>query len=231
MVRCKVLIVAGALLCGTAGAQDQRFENPPKEARPYVWWHWMGSNFSKEGIRRDLEAMKESGIAGATIFNLTSAVQESEAAIENNPWPDQTYRSPKYWEAIEYAAEVAEELGPDEQADADAGVVLVVVEQGLAVAVIVLQHDELVGIVVEAVTQLHNRVEVEVPALALDQRHVEHPLIIMTDGLKSSLIQSAIAQDVAIVLSIDNGNPILGVRHQKGRDVSLDSQRHLVPTA
>ena len=71
----------------------------------------MGSNFSKEGIRKDLEAMQESGIAGATIFNLTSAVQESEAAIGNNPWPDQTYRSPKYWEAIEYAAEVAEELG------------------------------------------------------------------------------------------------------------------------
>lgn len=87
------------------------FSKPPMEYGPYVWWHWMGSNFSKEGIRKDLEAMQESGIAGATIFNLTSAVQESEAAIGNNPWPDQTYRSPKYWEAIEYAAEVAEELG------------------------------------------------------------------------------------------------------------------------
>ena len=87
------------------------FTQPPIEYGPYVWWHWMGSNFSKEGIRKDLEAMKESGIAGATIFNLTSAVQESEAAIGNNPWPDQTYRSPKYWEAIRYAAETAQELG------------------------------------------------------------------------------------------------------------------------
>ena len=87
------------------------FSQPPIEYGPYVWWHWMGSNFSKEGIRKDMEAMKESGIAGATIFNLTSAVQESEAAIGNNPWPDQTYRSPKYWEAIEYAAETAQELG------------------------------------------------------------------------------------------------------------------------
>jgi len=87
------------------------FVQPPMEYRPYVWWHWMGPNFSKEGIRRDLEAMKEAGIAGATIFNLTSAVQESEQPIGNNPWPDQEYRSPKYWEAIEYAAEVARELG------------------------------------------------------------------------------------------------------------------------
>jgi hypothetical protein len=89
----------------------EMFAQPPMEYRPYVWWHWMGSNFSKEGIRKDLEAMKEAGIAGATIFNLTSAVQESEAPIGNNPWPDQTYRSPKYWETIEYAAEVAQELG------------------------------------------------------------------------------------------------------------------------
>ena len=38
----------------------------------------MGSNFSKEGITKDFEAMKEAGIGGATIFNLTSAVMESE---------------------------------------------------------------------------------------------------------------------------------------------------------
>ena len=87
------------------------FSQPPLEYGPYVWWHWMGPNFSKEGIRKDLEAMKESGIAGATIFNLTSAVQESHRPVENNPWPEQTYRSSAYWEAIRYAAEQAERLG------------------------------------------------------------------------------------------------------------------------
>lgn len=87
------------------------FSEPPMQYRPYVWWHWMGSNFSKEGIRRDLEAMKEEGIAGATIFNLTSAVQESHRPVGNCPWPEQTYRSDAYWEAIRYAAEVALRLG------------------------------------------------------------------------------------------------------------------------
>ena len=82
----------------------ESFVQPPLQYGPYVWWHWMGSNFSKEGIRKDLEAMKESGIAGATIFNLTSAVQESQFPIENNPWPEQTYRSDAYWDAMEYAA-------------------------------------------------------------------------------------------------------------------------------
>jgi hypothetical protein len=71
----------------------------------------MGSNFSKEGITKDLEAMKASGIGGATIFNITSAVQESHAPTLNNPWPDQTYRSPKYWEAMRHAAVEADRLG------------------------------------------------------------------------------------------------------------------------
>ena len=79
--------------------------------------------------------------------------------------------------------EIAEEAGPDEQADADAGMILVVVEHGLAVTVIVLQHEELVGIVVEAVAQLHDGIEVEVPSLALDEGHVENPLVVVADGL------------------------------------------------
>ena len=87
------------------------FQEAPMEYRPYVWWHWMGSNFSKEGITKDLEAMKEAGIGGATIFNLTSAVQESQAPVENNPWPEQTYRGKAYWEAMEHAASEAKRLG------------------------------------------------------------------------------------------------------------------------
>ncbi|MFN5422487.1 MAG: glycosyl hydrolase [bacterium] len=87
------------------------FLNPPAKSKPYVWWHWMGPNFSKAGITKDLEAMKEIGIGGATIFNIASAVQESHFPILNNPWPDQTYRSPAYWDAIKHAANEAKRLG------------------------------------------------------------------------------------------------------------------------
>lgn len=103
------IISASILLCSCVAFAEQQkdkditindlafmFKEPPMEYRPYVWWHWMGSNFSKKGITKDLEAMKEAGIGGATIFNLTSAVQESQAPIENNPWPEQTYRSQAY---------------------------------------------------------------------------------------------------------------------------------------
>jgi hypothetical protein len=90
---------------------EEQFLNPPTSVKPYVWWHWMGSNFSKEGITKDLEAMKESGIGGTTIFNMASAVQESHYPTLNNPWPEQTYRSPAYWEALKHAAAEADRLG------------------------------------------------------------------------------------------------------------------------
>lgn len=109
----KLLTLSLACLQFATGQQsiEQDFLNPPTHVRPYVWWHWMGSNFSKEGITKDLEAMKASGIGGATIFNIASAVQESHKPTLNNPWPDQTYRSPKYWDALRHAAAEADRLG------------------------------------------------------------------------------------------------------------------------
>ena len=88
-----------------------KFDHPSDEYRPHVWWHWLGSNFSKEGITKDLEAMKEAGIGGATIFNIASSVQESHFPMENNPWPWQTYRSDAWWDAIEHTMKEARRLG------------------------------------------------------------------------------------------------------------------------
>ncbi len=108
-----LLFASNALLAQPGSPDDlaARFQNPPTTAKPYVWWHWMGPNFSKAGITKDLEAMKAAGLGGATIFNLTSAVQESHAPTLNNPWPEQTYRSPAYWEAMKHAAAEAKRLG------------------------------------------------------------------------------------------------------------------------
>ena len=129
------------------------------------------------------------------------------------------------------ASEVAEEPGTDEQADTYPRVILVVVKHVLAISVIVLQHDELVGVMVDAVTQLHNGVEVQIPALALDQCHVKYPLVIQTLGLETGLINSHILEDVAVVLTVNDGNPILGMCHKEGRDVGFARQRNLIPAA
>ncbi|MDR3235414.1 MAG: hypothetical protein LBT48_01635 [Prevotellaceae bacterium] len=87
------------------------FQSPPTAYAPCVWWHWMGSNFSKEGITKDLEAMKEAGIGGAAVFNIASSVQTTHAPMENNPWATQTFRSDAYWDALAFAASEAKRLG------------------------------------------------------------------------------------------------------------------------
>lgn len=45
------------------------FAHPPDAAKPWVYWWWLDSNASKEGITRDLEEMKRQGIGGALVFD------------------------------------------------------------------------------------------------------------------------------------------------------------------
>lgn len=75
-----VLAAAAALCAQTAdgnGAAQSRapdpeevFRDPPQSAKTGVWWHWMGCNVTKEGIVKDLDWFKESGIGAATIFGM-----------------------------------------------------------------------------------------------------------------------------------------------------------------
>lgn len=72
MTRCIRLIsfLLVAVLCrGSASGSDweNEFASPPPETRPRCYWYWMDGVFSKEGITRDLEAMKRVGIGNAYI--------------------------------------------------------------------------------------------------------------------------------------------------------------------
>ena len=77
MRKLTVIVIVSFVICSCSKVTEQHenkdktlkelafmFQNPPLQYRPYVWWHWMGSNFSKEGITKDLEAMKDAGIGG-----------------------------------------------------------------------------------------------------------------------------------------------------------------------
>lgn len=43
------------------------FVNPPPDSRPRCYWYWLDGYVSKEGISKDLEAMRDVGIGGAYI--------------------------------------------------------------------------------------------------------------------------------------------------------------------
>ena len=53
---------------------------------------------------------------------------------------------------IKKESEVTEEPGTNQESETDAGVILVIVQHVLSIAVIVLEHDELVGIMINAVS-------------------------------------------------------------------------------
>lgn len=64
------------------------FRNPPQEARPQTWWHWMNGNVSREGIVADLDAMAAIGLGGVTIFDAGCDVPEGPLCFGTEEWFD-----------------------------------------------------------------------------------------------------------------------------------------------
>ena len=75
-----VLFLVGSTLvnCNTVKKQkDSNFQKiqsgfitPSDDNTLWCYWYWIGDDISKEGITKDLEAMKAVGIGGALIGNI-----------------------------------------------------------------------------------------------------------------------------------------------------------------
>ena len=79
------------------------FADPPREFGVDTWWHWSGSNISREGIRKDLLAMHANGIKRATILDVNGPRISDVPAVE--------FDSPQWHEMFLSALEVADSLG------------------------------------------------------------------------------------------------------------------------
>src|SRR5216683_756748 len=90
---------------------DEAFKSPPPGTRPFVLWMWMGSNISAPGITRDLEAMKEAGIGGATIFSLADTLTPWAGVILKSPTPEIVTFTEPWWAMLCHAAAEAHRLG------------------------------------------------------------------------------------------------------------------------
>lgn len=87
------------------------FAAPPDSTRPYVLWMWMGSNVSKEGITADLEAMKDAGIGGASIFSLADTLIPWAGVIDKSPTPEVVTWTGPWWALMRHAASECRRLG------------------------------------------------------------------------------------------------------------------------
>lgn len=110
MKRSLLLLLIPVLMAGCGAKTDslaqlkEGWENPPQSARTRVWWHWMNGNITKDGIRKDLEWMKESGLGGVHNFDAalgTPTIVDKRLIYMDEGWQD----------AFAYAVETADELG------------------------------------------------------------------------------------------------------------------------
>ena len=102
-----LLLVATDANAATDSDRDpllSAFQQPPDEARPRVWWHWMNGNVTEDGIAKDLAWMKRIGIAGAQTF---------DANIRTPQIVDHrlVYMTPEWKKAFRFAASEADRLG------------------------------------------------------------------------------------------------------------------------
>ena len=69
---------------------EHSFRTPPDSVKPWVVWFWINGNISKEGITKDLEAMKEVGINGFYWMEVSGPWWAPEGNIEANSaeWHD-----------------------------------------------------------------------------------------------------------------------------------------------
>ncbi len=109
------LIVALALLSPAvvSGAQNTapqmlnaaEFSSPPQNVKLHTWWHWLDGAITKEGITKDLEAMKQQGIVQATILNI-GLFDERDFGV-----PQVKFNSPQWYEMFQWALQEADRLG------------------------------------------------------------------------------------------------------------------------
>ena len=84
-------ICAWAGLAATTAAEadwTKDFVRPPDAARPWVYWFWLNSNLSSNGITADLEAMKRAGIGGVLIMEVDQGAPVGAVPFMSPSWRD-----------------------------------------------------------------------------------------------------------------------------------------------
>ena len=92
-------------------ALQKEFVAPPPAARPWVYWFWLNSNITKEGMTADLEAMKRVGIGGVLIMEVDQGAPQGPVS----------FAGPKWRELFKHMLSEAARLGIEVNMSNDAG--------------------------------------------------------------------------------------------------------------
>jgi hypothetical protein len=86
----------------TADPLESGFAHPPAQAAPWCYYYWISDNISRDGITKDLEAMKRIGIREALIGNIF---------LDNQPAGKIKVLSEEWWQLVEHAIREGGRLG------------------------------------------------------------------------------------------------------------------------
>ena len=84
---------------------EKEFLSPPEDYRVSAYWYWINDNISKEGVVKDLHAMKEAGISRAFIGNIGGQTNFPEGNVK--------ILTDEWWEILHIALKTASELDID----------------------------------------------------------------------------------------------------------------------
>ncbi|WP_157492757.1 glycosyl hydrolase [Echinicola pacifica] len=79
------------------------FQIPPDSVKPWCYWYWINDDISKEGVTKDLEAMKEVGIGAALIGNINPNGEDGPVPLFSEEW----------WEILVHTVNEGKRLGVD----------------------------------------------------------------------------------------------------------------------
>lgn len=110
LIACFLLFVITG--CQTEGSKNnlsreklaEGFIAPPDSIQTSIYWYWISDNISKEGVVKDLQAMKEVGINRAFIGNI---------GLDDVPYGKVKMLSEEWWEIVHLALKTATELNID----------------------------------------------------------------------------------------------------------------------
>lgn len=102
-----LLLLFTSMLYAQQGAKKQEayFEPTLESSRPWVYWYWMQSAYSRQGITADLEAMKRAGIGGAYLMTIKGPA--NPPLID----PPVLQLSKEFWQLVHWALSEADRLG------------------------------------------------------------------------------------------------------------------------
>jgi len=98
-----LLICCLCFSCPSASELEVSFKTPPDSVKPWVFWFWINGNISREGITKDLEAMKRVGIGGVLWMEVSGPNWAPQGPVQSG--------GPEWRELMQWAIAEAGRLG------------------------------------------------------------------------------------------------------------------------